>query len=143
MTKLKQQCAVAIGLILVVFVAGAASGAGSDRDLIIRLQGEITVLQRQIRDLQETIDRNHATSSQVTARMLENTENSGKTISTLADRLNQTDSLQHNNLTGVVKRLAQVEENVSQSNGQLIEMNRTLREIRATLQRTAQPKPEN
>lgn len=142
MTKLKK-CAVAVGLLLGVFVVGAAAPAGSDRDLIIRLQGEITVLQRQIRDLQETIDRNHATSSQSVMRVVENTESSAKTLSTLADRVNQTDSLQHNNLTGVVKRLAQVEENVSQSNSQLIEVNRTLREIRATLQRTTQPKPEN
>jgi uncharacterized phage infection (PIP) family protein YhgE len=142
MSKIKQ-CIVGIGLALIVFVAGGAAPAGSDRDLIIRLQGEITVLQRQIRDLQETIDRNHATSSQAVARMVENTENSGKTISTLSDRLNQTDSLQHNNLTGVVKRLAQVEENVSQSNGQLIEVNRALREIKSTLQRQAAPKPEN
>lgn len=138
-----KQFAMAVGLVLVIFVAIGAVPAGSDRDLIIRLQGEVTVLQRQIRDLQETIDRNHATSSQAVARMVENTENSGKTIATLADRLNQTDSLQHNSLTGVVKRLAQLEENVSQSSGQLIEVNRNLREIKATLQRPTPPKPEN
>ena len=63
-------------------------------------------------------------------------------MTTLADRLNQTDTLQHNNLSGVVKRLSQVEENVSQSNTQLIEINRSLREIKAAIQRSA-PKPEN
>lgn len=142
MTKFKQG-AIAAGLILVVFVAGGAVPAASDRDLIIRLQGEITVLQRQIRDLQETIDRNHATSSQVISRMAESTETSGKTISTLADRINQGDSLQQNNLTGVVRRLTQLEENVSQANSQLIEVSRTLRDIKVNMQRPAPQKPEN
>jgi hypothetical protein len=118
MTKMKAFA----GAICFLFLVGAANPGSSDRDLIIRLQGEITVLQRQIRDLQETIDRNHVTSSQAVTRMVENTENSGKAMTTLADRLNQTDTLQHNNLSGVVKRLSQVEENVSQSNGQLIEI---------------------
>ena len=138
MSKMKAVVA-AIG---VLFLVGAALPGSSDRDLIVRLQGEITVLQRQIRDLQETIDRNHVTSSQAVTRMVDSTESSGKAMTTLADRLNQTDTLQHNNLSGVVKRLSQVEENVSQSNTQLIEINRSLREIKAAIQRSA-PKPEN
>ena len=142
MTRMKL-LAVVLGMGLTLIAMGAALPAGSDRDLIVRLQGEITVLQRQIRDLQETIDRNHATSSQTVTRMAENSENSAKTIASLADRLNQGDSLQHNSLSGVVKRLTQVEESVGQSNGQLAEINRSLREIKASLQRSAPPKPEN
>ncbi len=108
-----------LGAFLVLLLLGAAyPAATSDRDLIIRLQGEIVVLQRQIRDLQETLDKNQASSYQVVNRVAENSETSGKILSSLQDRLNQTDTLQHNNLTGVVKRLAQLEETTGQSNAQ-------------------------
>ena len=129
-----------LGAFLVLLLLGAAyPGAASDKDLIIRLQGEILVLQRQIRDLQETLDKNQASSLQVVTRVAENSETSGKILSALQDRLNQTDTLQHNSLTGVVKRLVQLEETTSQSNSQLGEINRSLREIKATLQRQAKP----
>ncbi|MEP7270893.1 MAG: hypothetical protein ABI882_05285 [Acidobacteriota bacterium] len=131
-----------LGAFLVLLLLGAASPAAtSDRDLIIRLQGEIVVLQRQIRDLQETLDKNQASSYQVVNRVAENSETSGKILSSLQDRLNQTDTLQHNNLTGVVKRLAQLEETTGQSNAQLAEINRSLREIKAAIQRQAKPEP--
>ncbi len=124
----------AVALVSFLFVLGAASpGGASDRDLIIRLQGEILVLQRQVRDLQETIDKHQATSSQVVTRMAENTETSGKILATLQDRINQTDTLQHNNLSGVVKRLAQLEEGNSAANAQLNEISRTLRDIKTAI----------
>lgn len=126
------------GAFLVFLLLGAAMPGGNDRDLIVRLQGEIVVLQRQIRDLQETIDKNQASSSQAVNRAAENSESSGKILATLQDRLNQTDTLQHNNLSGVVKRLGQLEEAAGQSNTQLAEINRSLKEIKVALQR--QPK---
>jgi hypothetical protein len=124
----------AVVLISFLFVLGAARpGGASDRDLIIRLQGEILVLQRQVRDLQETIDKNQATSSQAVTRMAENTETSGKILATLQDRINQGDTLQHNNLSGVVKRLAHLEEGNTAANAQLNEISRTLRDIKTAI----------
>ena len=44
---------------LLLLVAGAATmPRESDKELIIRLQGEVIVLQRQVRDLQESFDDN-------------------------------------------------------------------------------------
>lgn len=132
-----------LGSLGVILLVGAGFPGASDRDLIVRLQGEVLVLQRQVRDLQETIDKNHATSSQLATRVAENAEASGKILFSLQDRLNQTDTLQHNNLAGVVKRLSEVEENTKESSAQLTEINRSLKEIKAAMQRPAPPKPEN
>lgn len=132
-----------LGSFGLLFLLGAGFPGSSDRDLIVRLQGEVLVLQRQVRDLQETIDKNHATSSQVATRVAESSEASGKILFSLQDRLNQTDTLQHNNLAGVVKRLSQLEESSNQSGTQLTEISRSLKEIKAAIQRPVAPKPEN
>ncbi len=133
-----------LGAFLVLLLLGAAYPGANDKDLIIRLQGEILVLQRQIRDLQETMDKNQVSSFQVVSRVAETSETSGKILLSLQDRLNQTDTLQHNSLTGVVKRLGQLEEVAGQC-AKLSDINRSLAEIKAALRqpKTESPPPGN
>lgn len=123
---------------LAVFIVGAAGP--TERDLIIRLQGEVLVLQRQLRDLQETLDKNQAASSPSIQRIADNSETLGKTLFLLQERLNQTDTLQHNNLSGIEKRLSQLDGKLGDDARQLTGINNALKDLKLLVQRQSQPR---
>ncbi len=104
--------------------------------MIVRLQGEVLVLQRQIRDLQESIDRSHAVSIPAVEKAAGLSEESLKKLSTIEDRLSQTGSLQHNSLSGVVSRLKGIEEQSSLTARQVAELLREMKDVKATVERS-------
>ena len=134
---------------LMILIAGSIlllgarlpAATSSDRDLIIRLQGEVLVLQRQLRDLQEAIDRNHETTLPKLTAVSEQTETASKSLASINDHLNQTGALQQNNLQGVIRRLAHIEEQLGGSQTAIKNLAEGMKEIQTLLAKPATPRP--
>jgi chromosome segregation ATPase len=118
-------------IIFALIAAAAASPTAGDRDLIVRLQGEVLVLQRQIRDLQESVDRHHETSNAALQRLADAESETSKTLKPLAAQLNQSGKLQLQGVESLERRL----DEVLASKADLKALSEELREIKALLAR--------
>ncbi len=88
-------------LIPVIFLAMAAAlPAGGEKELIIRLQGEVMVLNRQVRDLQESFDKAQGQNAPMVQKISDNSENTLRALSTIEESLKSTQTTQINTLTG-------------------------------------------
>lgn len=119
---------------LVIIVAGAASPSSNDRDLIIRLQGEVLVLQRQTRDLQESLDRHHETMNSTLQRVAEQSGEATKTLSPIASKLNQAGALQLHSVEGLERRINELS---TSSRSDFKSLSEELREIKSLLAKPA------
>lgn len=120
--------------VAVIILGGAAMPTSSDRDLIVRLQGEVLVLQRQLRDLQESLDRHHETVNSKITRLSEQTEENGKSLSPIASRLNQAGALQLNGIEGLERRIS---EQSASSKADLKALSEEIKEIKAMIAKSA------
>ncbi|MBX3278787.1 MAG: hypothetical protein KF868_12360 [Acidobacteria bacterium] len=116
-------------IIFALVAAAAASPNVGDRDLIVRLQGEVLVLQRQIRDLQESVDRHYETSNATLQRLADAGSETTKTLKPLAAQLNQSGKLQLQGVESLERRL----DDVVASKSDLKALSEQLREIKALL----------
>ena len=64
---------------ILIFALGA--NMSSDKDLIIRLQGEVLVLQKQVRDLQESFDKSTGQSVTLIQKVTDNSETTLRSLS--------------------------------------------------------------
>ncbi len=94
----------------IVLMAGATSG---EKELIIRLQGEVIVLQRQIRDLQESFDRWQGQSNAAMQKLTENTSITAREITTIDEALRNSRTAQSNSLAGASASLQRMTEILS------------------------------
>lgn len=115
-------------------ILGASLPNSNDKELIIRLQGEILVLQRQIRDLQESFDKWHAKSETSLNNLSSASETSARTLSSIEDKLQRNQGSQNNAVAGVNAHLAKIAEQVSLSNQQTSQINQQLNALRQSLQ---------
>ncbi|MGE3435213.1 MAG: tol-pal system YbgF family protein [Blastocatellales bacterium] len=115
-------------------VIGASLPNSNDKELIIRLQGEILVLQRQIRDLQESFDKWHVKSETSLDNLSSASETSTRTLSSIEDKLQRNQGSQTNAVAGVNAHLAKLSEQVSINNQQTAQMNQHINALRQSLQ---------
>src|SRR5262245_8784384 len=88
----------------IILITGAAIPNGDDKELIIRLQGEVLVLQRQIRDLQESFDKWQVKSETSFNTLGNASETSTRTLSSIDDKLQRNQGSQANAVAGVDRK---------------------------------------
>jgi TolA-binding protein len=98
---------------ITLLIIGATSPASSDKELIIRLQGEVIVLQRQIRDLQESFDKWQGQSQATLQKLEENTTSSARGVTLIEDAMKTQRTSQTNNLAGTNTQLQRIAEQLS------------------------------
>lgn len=115
-------------------ILGASLPNSNDKELIIRLQGEILVLQRQIRDLQESFDKWHVKSETSLNNLSSASETSARTLSSIEDKLQRNQGSQSNAVAGVNASLVKISEQLSQNNQQTAQINQQINALRQSLQ---------
>src|SRR4030095_4705479 len=118
MRQLVQRYGYLVFAIALFLVLGASLPNSNDKELIIRLQGEILVLQRQVRDLQESFDKWQVKSETSLNNLGSASETSARTLSSIDDKLQRNQGSQANAVAGVNAHLAKISENLSTSNRQ-------------------------
>jgi tol-pal system protein YbgF len=97
----------------ILLITGASIPTRDDKELIIRLQGEVVVLQRQIRDLQESFDKWQVKSETSLNNLGSATETSARTLSSIEDKLQRNQGSQANAVAGVNAHLAKMSEQIA------------------------------
>jgi tol-pal system protein YbgF len=114
--------------------ANEATGANTDdKEIIIRLQGEVMVLQRQIRDLQESFDKWQAKSETSLNNLGSATETSTRTLSSIEDKLQRNQGSQANAVAGVNAHLAKISEQMATNNRQVSQLDQNIDSLKQSL----------
>src|SRR5262245_28039240 len=88
----------------ILLITGASTPTSDDKELIIRLQGEVLVLQRQIRDLQESFDKWQVKSETSLNNLGSASDTSARTLSSIDDKLQRNQGSQANAVAGVDRK---------------------------------------
>jgi tol-pal system protein YbgF len=113
---------------------GASLPSSNDKELIIRLQGEVLVLQRQIRDLQETFDKWQVKSETSLSNLGSASETSARTLSSIEDKLQRNQGSQANAVAGVNSHLAKISEQIATNNRQVAQLSQNINSLNQPLQ---------
>ncbi|MCI0663445.1 MAG: tetratricopeptide repeat protein [Acidobacteria bacterium] len=113
---------------------GASLPSSNDKELIIRLQGEVLVLQRQIRDLQESFDKWHVKSETSLNNLGSASETSTRTLSSIEDKLQRNQGSQTNAVAGVNAHLAKISEHIANNNRQISQLGQNVDSLKQSLQ---------
>jgi tol-pal system protein YbgF len=115
-------------------IAGANIPTKDDKEIIIRLQGEVLVLQRQIRDLQESFDKWQVKSETSLSNLGSATETSTRTLSSIEDKLQRNQGTQANAVAGVNAHLAKISEQIANNNRQYTQLSQNIDFLKQSLQ---------
>lgn len=115
-------------------ITGANFPSKDDKEIIIRLQGEVLVLQRQIRDLQESFDKWQVKSETSLNNLGSATETSARTLSSIDDKLQRNQGTQANAVAGVNAHLAKISEQIASNNRQYSQVAQNIDVLKQSLQ---------
>jgi tol-pal system protein YbgF len=115
-------------------ITGANLPNRDDKEIIIRLQGEVLVLQRQIRDLQESFDKWQVKSETSLNNLGSATETSTRTLSSIEDKLQRNQGSQANAVAGVNAHLAKISEQIAGNNRQFSQVAQNIDSLKQSLQ---------
>src|SRR5215468_9319175 len=115
-------------------VIGASLPNNNDKELIIRLQGEILVLQRQIRDLQESFDKWQAKSETSLNNLGSASETSTRILSSIDDKIQRNQGSQSNAVAGVNSHLVKISEQIATNNRQVSQLGQNIDLLKQSLQ---------
>jgi tol-pal system protein YbgF len=118
----------------IFLITGANFPTKDDKEIIIRLQGEVVVLQRQIRDLQESFDKWQVKSETSLNNLGSATETSTRTLSSIEDKLQRNQGSQANAVAGVNAHLAKISEQIATGARQVSQMGQNVDSLKQSLQ---------
>ena len=134
MFQLGQRYGYLVFAIALFLVLGASLPNNNDKELIVRLQGEILVLQRQVRDLQESFDKWQVKSETSLNNLGSASETSTRTLSSIDDKLQRNQGSQANAVAGVNAHLAKISEYISTNNQQLTQLSQNVNSLKESQQ---------
>jgi tol-pal system protein YbgF len=115
-------------------ITGASLPGSDDKEIIVRLQGEVLVLQRQIRDLQESFDKWQLKSETSLNNLGSASETSARTLSSIDEKLQRNQGSQANAVAGVNAHLARISEQVAANSQQFSQLNENVNVLKQSLQ---------
>jgi tol-pal system protein YbgF len=115
-------------------ITGASLPSSDDKEIIIRLQGEVLVLQRQIRDLQESFDKWQVKSETSLNNLGSASETSARTLSSIDEKLQRNQGSQANAVAGVNAHLAKISEQIAANNQQFSQLGQNIDLLKQSLQ---------
>jgi tol-pal system protein YbgF len=118
----------------IFLITGANLPTKDDKEIIIRLQGEVVVLQRQIRDLQESFDKWQVKSETSLNNLGSATETSARTLSSIEDKLQRNQGSQTNAVAGVNAHLVKISEQIAGNNRQFSQVAQNVDSLKQSLQ---------
>src|SRR5262249_13905207 len=95
---------------------------------------EILVLQRQVRDLQESFDKWQVKSETSLNNLGSTSEISARTLSSIDDKLQRNQGSQSNAVAGINAHLVKISEQVSANNQQLSQVGQNVNSLKQSLQ---------
>ncbi|MFN7944472.1 MAG: tol-pal system protein YbgF [Blastocatellia bacterium] len=98
--------------VALLLVAGSFP-AGGDKEQIASLRSEMLVLQRQIRDLQESFDKSQGQTTPLVQKISDNSDNTLRSLTALEESLRTSQTTQSNNLTGTNNRITRLEQQIT------------------------------
>jgi TolA-binding protein len=120
--------------IILLLILGASLPNSSDKELIVRLQGEVLVLQRQVRDLQESFDKWQVKSETSLNKLSDASDASTQTLSAIEDKLQRSQGSQSGVIAGINSHLAKISEQISVNNQQISQLNQNLNTLKQSVQ---------
>jgi TolA-binding protein len=121
-----------------LLIIGATSSTSGEKELIIKLQGEILVLQRQTRDLQESFDKWQGQSAASLQKISDNTDSTVKDISSIEDTLKLVQSSSSSNLAGTTVQLQKISEQLAKQGNSFSSINEQINSLKQSLQELGQ-----
>jgi tol-pal system protein YbgF len=129
--------------ILTLAVLGAAGSFGDkEREMIAKLQGEVLVLQRQVRDLQESIDKTSGQAAAGLQRVSENSETALRALSNIEEAVKSSQTVQNNNLAGASAKINRLAEQSALTDQRLTQILREISGLKTTIERQQQQRQE-
>jgi tol-pal system protein YbgF len=139
----RQTILVAVGLaILSIILFSAPSQAGKNElEAIQKLQAEVTVMQRQVRDLQQSFDRSTGQIVTLIGQMTDNVATATRSIAAMQEAISDTQARIQGNFTRVESRFTALETNLKATSDRLTHINDQIagvKEVIAQLQQKSQ-----
>ncbi len=97
----------------ILLLIGASTPSSGDKELIVRLQGEVLVLQRQIRDLQESFDKWQGQSQASLQKISDQSADAARGLSMIGDSLKTANSSQTSGMAGATTQLNRISDQIS------------------------------
>ncbi|MFN8004888.1 MAG: hypothetical protein U0X75_28200 [Acidobacteriota bacterium] len=102
--------------------------------MIIRLQGEVIVLQRQVRDMQEFLDKWQARSSDSLTKIATEMDSTSRGVASLEESVKNSQLALRNNSTGTANQMAKLTEQVTLNTQQSAQIRKQLESLQQALQ---------
>lgn len=112
---------------------GAVSPDSNEKELIIRLQGEVIVLQRQVRDMQEFLDKWQARSSDSLTKIATEMDSTSRGVASLEESVKNSQLALRNNSTGTANQMAKLTEQVTLNTQQSAQIRKQLESLQQAL----------
>jgi tol-pal system protein YbgF len=133
----------AIAALLLAATGGATASFGDkEREMIAKLQGEILVLQRQVRDLQESIDKTSGQAAASMQRVSENSETALRALSSIEEAVRSSQTVQNNNLAGASAKINRLAEQAALTDQRLAQILREIGGLKTALEQQQKQQKE-